>query len=751
MQQLIQRGKAGSVPGMEGVLSRLLFARGIETPEEAQRFLHPSPEQLLDPMTLPGAAEAVEIIRRHIADGSRITVYGDYDCDGVCATALLTEILTQAGAKDVQKYIPSREEEGYGLNCAAVEQIATTGGLLITVDCGITSVKETALAHDLGMEVIITDHHTIPDPVPPADALVHSALGGYGCPYLCGAGTAWKLGCALLGHIAWDQIELAALATVADMVPLTGENRVIAALGLKNAACTERHPGLKALMEIAKVPSDHPVSGSDTGFKLGPRINACGRLKSADIAFEMLTTRDAAVAKARAEEADRLNTKRKKEEDRILQNAESQLRLLNLCREQAVVIAGRDWPKGVVGLAAGRVSNKYGYPTVVLSLHDGLAEGSARTASGVDIYRALADCGDIFVKFGGHPAAAGMTLKEENVPLLRERLNEAVRKQLNGRAPMPVLEYDCELRLNEISETLIEELAQLEPCGTGNPSPAFLMQDVNVIKTEIMGVKRGHLRMTLEEDGLQMGAVAFGMADWAERLGDGAGIICVPTVNSFRGNNTLQCMVLAITAGGGFQLTRSMEGERMIGLLKQLGQSPAMKSVTGELPKAIADQGTLLVCHTVETARTLKQMYPHLDAEAASIPDPRAYSRIWLCDRFEKQGPYEHVVLADGAVAPEEIYLFHSLYPETQLTVLPQSENLKLLLDSMRPSKDEMRMLYSEVRGKKAHLDTLKKRMAAEILAHMDLITVEPLTVRPFKKADPAEDGLYRLLNPESD
>ena len=202
MQQLIQRGKAGNVPGMEGVLSRLLFARGIETPEEAQRFLHPSPEQLLDPMTLPGAAEAVEIIRRHIADGSRITVYGDYDCDGVCATALLTEILTQAGAKDVRKYIPSREEEGYGLNCAAVECIATAGGLLITVDCGITSVKETALAHELGMEVIITDHHTIPDPKPDADAIVHSALGGYGCPYLCGAGTAWKLGCALLGHIA---------------------------------------------------------------------------------------------------------------------------------------------------------------------------------------------------------------------------------------------------------------------------------------------------------------------------------------------------------------------------------------------------------------------------------------------------------------------------------------------------------------------------------------------------------------------
>ncbi len=750
MQQLIQRGRTGSIPGRKDVLSRLLFARGIETPEEAQRFLHPSTEQLLDPMTLPGAAQAVEIIRRHIADGSRITVYGDYDCDGVCATALLTEILTQAGAGDVRKYIPSREEEGYGLNCAAVEKIATTGGLLITVDCGITSVTETALAKSLGMEVIITDHHTIPDPVPEADAIVHSALEGYGCPFLCGAGTAWKLGCALLGHIAWDQIELAALATVADMVPLRGENRVIAALGLEKAAHTER-PGLKALMEISKVPFDKPISGTDTGFKLGPRINACGRLKSADIAFEMLTTQDTAVGRARAEEANRLNTERKDAEESILQQAESQLRQLNLCREQAVVIAGKEWPKGVVGLAAGRISNNYGYPTVALSLHDGLAEGSARAASGVDIYRALTECGDIFVKFGGHPAAAGMTLREENVPLLRERLNEAVRKQLNGRAPMPVLEYDCELRLNEISETLIEELAQLEPCGTGNPSPAFLMQDVNVIKTEIMGAKRSHLRMTLEEDGLQMGAVAFGMAEWADRLGDGAGFICVPTVNSFRGSNTLQCMVQAITAGGGFHLTRSMEGERMIRLLKELCQGPAMKADPGELPETIADQGTLLVCHTVETARALKQLYPHLDAEAASIPDPRAYSRIWLCDRFEKQGPYEHIVLADGAVAPEEIFRLHSLYPEAKLTVLPQSQNLKLLLDSLRPTKDEMRALYVEIKENRARLDTMKKRMAAEILGHMGLINVKSLTLKEIKKADPAQDGLYRLLNPESD
>ena len=392
--------------GVPDQLLALLLDRGIDTAQKIDKYLHPKKDDLYDPMLMQDMDKAVAVIRDAIRKGEEIVVFGDYDVDGVTATAILLTYLRKQGAK-VSYYIPDRHGEGYGLNIAAVEQIASHAKLLITVDCGITCPVEVARAIELGMRVIVTDHHQLGPELPKCSAVLNPLLGSYPFRRLCGAGVAFKLVQALGGMEAIESLwELAALATIADIVPLLDENRVIVTFGLKAMASSQR-PGLIALMESAGVDPAN-VSASDVAFRMAPRINAGGRLALASRGVELLTTRRMDAAREIAAELDQDNTKRREIELVIFAQADEKTRTeIDFLTERAIVVCGEGWNPGVIGLAASRLVEKYKWPTILLAQDGDVCVGSARSIPGVDIHQAMATCRYLFVRFGGHAQAAG--------------------------------------------------------------------------------------------------------------------------------------------------------------------------------------------------------------------------------------------------------------------------------------------------------------------------------------------------------
>ena len=403
MLRFVKRGPRDAQPigDLPIWLSALLRARGVDTEEKAQRFLYPSVEHLHDPFLMQGMDKAVRIIREAVAGGFPIIVYGDYDVDGVCATSILLETLREMGA-DPAFRIPSRHGEGYGLNCEAVREMAETCRLLITVDCGVTNHEEVRLAQMLGMTVIVTDHHQLADTPSPADAVLNPLLGDYPFRRLCGAGVALKLTQALLGMDAvMRRIDLAALATVADIVPLIDENRVIVREGLRLMA-DSRRPGLHALMAVSDV--HPPVNAGHVGFRLAPRINAGGRLEDAAQGVLLLTAPDAETADPIAMHLESANQQRQAMEQDITQQALSMIpEQVDFLTDRVIILMGEGWNHGVICLVAGRICEKYHFPTIVLTRNEeGIAVGSGRSIPGVNIHGMLMTCKDLFLRFGGH-------------------------------------------------------------------------------------------------------------------------------------------------------------------------------------------------------------------------------------------------------------------------------------------------------------------------------------------------------------
>ncbi|MGX8705253.1 MAG: single-stranded-DNA-specific exonuclease RecJ, partial [bacterium] len=375
-------------PDMPPALHRLLVERGIGSAAEADRFLHPDERSLHDPFLLNDMAVAVDILQRAIASGTPICVYGDYDVDGVCASAIMLKYLRSRGAT-TEVYLPSRHTEGYGLNADAIREIAGWAKLLVTVDCGVTSVELVALAKSLGLTVIVTDHHRPAESLPDCP-VVNPLLNDYPFPFLCGAGVAWKVVWALSGAVPLQLVDIAALATVADVVSLTGENRAIVAMGLKSI---NRHPriGLAALIDAAGL-SGKPISSTAIAFQLAPRLNAGGRLDTALRPLKLIMTDDPAEAKSLAEELDAENDERRQIEQQIVREAEVQLEGFDFIRHRALILAGVGWNPGVIGLAASRLVEKYHYPVVMLADQGDRLTGSCRSIEGVDIHAALTGC-----------------------------------------------------------------------------------------------------------------------------------------------------------------------------------------------------------------------------------------------------------------------------------------------------------------------------------------------------------------------
>ena len=532
--------------GLPSLLAGVLAARGVTGPDQARRLLSPEGEPIPDPRLLKDMDRAAGRVRLALERGERICVYGDYDVDGITATTLLTQFLTGRGGR-VLPYIPCRLEEGYGLNQEAVRALAREGvDLIITVDCGITAVEEAELARTLGMDVIITDHHTCKEALPAAQAVVDPHRPD--CPYpfkgLAGVGVALMLAMAVAGparapEVLRDYCDLAAVGTIADVMPMTGENRCIVSLGLKRLNPAGRL-GLAALIRCAGL-EDRPVTSVSVGYTLAPRINASGRMGRAEAAVELLLTQDPARAEELAQSLCELNRERQDIESDIFRQCVQHL--AERPQEGAIVLAGTQWHQGVVGIVASRLAEKYGCPCFMICLDQGVGKGSCRSWGGVNLFELLSGCAPLLESFGGHALAAGFTVREENIPALAQTLRRAAAQAARETA-RAALEVDLAVLPRELTAQAVEALDLLEPCGTGNPRPVLLLRGAQVHALSQVGRGR-HLKLRLESRGVPLDAIWFSADGVEEGLAPGCRVDVVfsPQINEFRGRREVQLQV----------------------------------------------------------------------------------------------------------------------------------------------------------------------------------------------------------------
>lgn len=533
----------------------LLKARGLEDQSAAHAFLE-GEGALHDPMLLPDMDKAAERVKKAVEGQEKILVYGDYDCDGITATVLLYDYLDNAGA-DVLYYIPEREAEGYGLNTAAVDRMREAGvKLIITVDNGVTAVEEIAYAAAQGIEVVVTDHHRPGIELPKEAAAVvdpHRTDSQYPFPDLCGVGVAFKLVCALEGDgegmLLEHYGELLALGTVADVVPLLDENRTLVKAGLALMRESES-PGLIALAEKAGV-SLETVRAEEISFALAPRINVTGRIGSVDQAVELLLCREEERAVELAEEICALNDRRKELEKEIIREIKELLeREPELLNRRVLVLTGEGWNRGIIGIIASRLVERFGKPCVLLSVIDGEARGSARSVEGFSIIDAIRGCAPLLTKHGGHLMAAGLSLDADKIPdLCRELENYA--RQNHPVMPVPTLAVDTVVGAAEITLDNIRLLDKLEPFGCGNPPPVFALVGVRVERIAPIG-GGNHLRLTLSQDGAAIPAVLFGVGPQGFPLEPGELADCgvALSINRYNGAEQPQVRILSIRPHG---------------------------------------------------------------------------------------------------------------------------------------------------------------------------------------------------------
>ncbi|HEX7063813.1 MAG TPA: single-stranded-DNA-specific exonuclease RecJ [Bacillales bacterium] len=498
--------------GTSALVAQLLLNRNIRTAEQARRFLNITKESFYDPYLMKGMAESVDRIKTAVLNNERILVFGDYDADGVSSTTVMVTVLKEIGAL-VDYYIPNRFTEGYGPNIPALQKAKEEGfSLVVTVDTGISALDEAVAASEMGLDFIITDHHQPPPVLPKAYSIVNPHQKGCMYPFkeLCGAGVALKVAHALLGREPEHLLDLVVLGTIADLVPLVEENRLLAVRGLKALERSDK-PGIQALLKVSGV-DGHRLSAEDVGFALGPRLNAAGRLDSAEPAVQLLLAEEPGEAEQLAKNIDRINRERKALVKDITEEAVTEIENTYPPEENSVfVLAKEGWNPGVIGIVASRLINLYGRPVIVMGIDPdkGVAKGSARSIEGFDIFENLSECRDLMEAFGGHPLAAGMTVKIDNVDELRARLNHQAQQRLTAEDFIPVNQIDLTCKVRDISLELIEDLQRLEPFGTANPKPKVLIEDTPVSSMKQIGSDRNHLKIVLKEDGGQLDGIGF--------------------------------------------------------------------------------------------------------------------------------------------------------------------------------------------------------------------------------------------------
>ena len=541
-----QARRALEEAGYPPLLASVLSARGIDTPEQARALLSPQDEPLLSPVDMMDMPRAVERVKLALERGERMAVYGDYDVDGITATCLLTRFLEGEGA-DVLPYIPGRLEEGYGLNREALDTLSAHGvGLVVTVDCGITAVDEVEHARSLGIDVVVTDHHACKDILPRAAAVVDPHRPD--CPYpfkgLAGVGVALKLAMAVAGPEREAEVfaayrDLAAVGTIADVMPMTGENRRIVRQGLADLNPPKRL-GLRKLVECAGL-EERGVSSVTVGYTLAPRINASGRMGRAEVAVELLLTGDEARARELAQELCQLNRERQIIEGDIFQQCVQHLE--HSPQRGVIVLASTGWHQGVVGIVASRLTEKYSCPAFMICLDQGMGKGSCRSWGGVNLFGLLQRCSSLLESFGGHALAAGFTVREENIPALRAALVRAVEEE-GGAEETCALEADAVADPAHLTVEGVEALEELEPWGAGNPRPVLVLRGAQIHSLTQVGRGR-HLKLRLESRGHTLDAIWFSN-DGAELglcPGCRADVAFYPQINTFRGLRSVQLQV----------------------------------------------------------------------------------------------------------------------------------------------------------------------------------------------------------------
>lgn len=541
-------------PGLDPLLVQLLHNRGINSTPQANAFLEADFSLTFDPFLLSGIDIAVNRLREAIKQKELVAVYGDFDADGITSTVLLTETLAALGAS-VIPYIPHRVEEGYGLNTTALTLLAEKGvKVVVTVDCGIGAIDEVEHGRNIGLDLIITDHHSIPSDIPRALSLINPRLPGcsYPCKELAGVGVAFKLAQALLRTFPTDTLQesdlldLVALGTVADLVPLLSENRYLVKKGLEVLNTTAR-TGLQEMILHAGL----KLGSIDTGtisFALGPRLNAAGRLDDAIVSYDLLSTRSLSQAKQLAVALEEKNGERQRLTGEYLVMAREQASLI-ADGKRIVLISGEGYPAGIVGLIAGKLAEEYYKPFLVVEKGELFGKGSARSIPGFDIINALDKCKDLLVRFGGHKQAAGFTISTDKLEELDERLQEIAIDEMSECAEGPSLQIDAEVELNQLgwnTHTLVESLS---PFGLGNPQPVFLSKNARVVDYRTVGMNNNHLRLRLSDGRGVWSAIGFRLGQYAETISSRVDVVYNIEANDWNGNTTLQLNIKDIRAG----------------------------------------------------------------------------------------------------------------------------------------------------------------------------------------------------------
>ena len=699
--------------GVSPIVARLLYNRGFREPVGAGRFLRKETDVFHDPYLLRDMDRAVARIRAAICSGERITVYGDYDADGVTATSILYLYLASVGA-DVHYYIPGRFDEGYGLNCDAVKKLAADGTrLIVTVDTGVTAVDEVALAAELGMDVVITDHHTCRPTLPAACAVINPRRPDDGYPFkeLAGVGVAFKLICAIecadmtevfqkkeaTRRLCMEYAEYTAIGTVADVMPLRDENRLIVNIGLALLQQTQK-PGILALMDAAasqtncvntetksdgsaaqrpKYQKKRKITASFISFTIAPRINAIGRIHNAARAVELFLTDSPEYANRLANELCDANRERQETENRIAAEAFAQVENEHdPANEHILVLAGEDWHHGVIGIVASRVTERYHLPCILFSYSaqkDGAVrptdegKGSGRSIDGFCMIDALVACQDLLVRFGGHAMAAGVTVTRENLPAFRERMEALAATAFSEGVPPPCLQVDCEIDFSDINLRTADEIFALEPYGCANPQPLFCLRRARIESVSALSLGR-HTKLILSDptdDSITRTAMVFGCPteNFAFRAGDLVDAVFTMEVNEFRGERSAQIYVSdlhPVDADDTYELRQNRVYRQICGGI-------------AVLPEECCDA-------------------------AALIPGREDCRAVWLCLRSATEGGTSAVQVSYRSLS------FHSGIGICRVRLICDMFAQTALLSCTKPSDDGFRCTLTAAPGKKIDL-----------------------------------------------
>ena len=526
------------------LLATILSNRGINKKEDIDLFLYPKRNDFHNPYDMPDMEKAVERIIKAKENNEKIIIYGDYDVDGITSITVLKSFLKDIGI-EASYYIPNRLNEGYGLNIPAVEKIAGEGyNLMITVDCGITCIEEINKANELGMDVIVTDHHEVGDSLPNAIAVVDCKRkdNKYKCRDLAGVGVAFKLSQALAMKLGIEEkeylkyLDIVCIGTISDIVPLVDENRVISKLGLMLVNQT-KNIGLKAILNISGYKN---IDSTAVSFGIAPRLNACGRMGHADEALKLFLSNNINEVNEIANQLNEYNKIRQNIEKSIYEDAIKQIEEKNLENNKTIVVSGKEWHHGVIGIVSSKITEMFFKPSILLCLEDGLAKGSGRSVPGFDLHEALLKCQNSLEKFGGHAMAVGLTLKEKSIPEFNKKLEE-VAEEAHIEDIVPVIKIDAKINLNEVTKEMVESLKMLEPFGEANKMPVFVYKNLKI--DSIRALSEGkHLKLTLKDQNVIVNAIGFNMGNLAEdyRIGDKIDAVGTLEINSFNGVDSIQ-------------------------------------------------------------------------------------------------------------------------------------------------------------------------------------------------------------------